>query len=305
MTGAGTLDRALYTDDDAVAKPLHGAVILNGISLASALRSDLAERLLPLELVRPAAYRTEGQVTAHFAAHHAAMLGAVLDDAAAILANRDRVTVPGDLRMADFARDLAAFDAATGANALATYRTMHDEAAAEALDSDAIARTVLELLRPGETFDGTASALLARLSSIRNSMVAEHELDGTAWWPSDGTRLSMTLARSGPILAANGVTYSKGRSGGKRTVRLARLAEHDTNGGGAATGDAGDANPPYVAPHKKEGDGQKHDNRGASVTQRHTGTATTPSDLLRECDLHAVAYVTDCPRCADAGVLAL
>ena len=302
VTGAGTLDRALYTDDDAVAKPLHGAVILNGISLASALRSDLAERLLPLELVRPAAYRTEVQVADHFDAHHATMLGAVLDDAAAIMAHRDRVAVPRDLRMADFARDLAAFDAARNTNALATYRAMHDEAAAEALDSDAVARTVLELLRPGDTFDGTASALLARLSAIRDSMVAERELDGStnAYWPSDGTRLSTALTVSEQLLGANGVTYTRGRSGRQRTLRLVRRAEPGADNLGAANGDAGDANPPYVAPHRKEGKGQEHNNRGASVTERHSVTADEPRGLLQLCERHQVAYVTQCPRCAEA-----
>ena len=299
VTGAGSLTRALYTDDDAVAKPLRGAVILNGIALSSALRSDLAERLLPLELVRPGEYRTEAQVGAHFDAHHRAMLGAVLDDAAAILAHRDRVTTPRDLRMADFALALAAFDAARGTDALDTYRAMHDEAAAEALDTDAIARAVLDYLAPGDTFDGTASDLLKRLGSVRDGLVHAGDLDPQGWWPKDGARLSGALTRSGPLLAAHGVTYRKGRNMRGRTLHLARAGEAATSAHDAMT--LNDASPPNVVPKKEEelrAPGKKRDNKSTSVIsdiERHG--AAEPAALLRLCERHSVEYVVRCPYC--------
>ena len=302
VTGAGSLTRALYTDDDAVAKPLRGAVILNGIALSSALRSDLAERLLPLELVRPGEYRTEAQVGAHFAAHHPAMLGAVLDDAAAILAHRDRVTAPRDLRMADFALALAAFDAARGTDALGVYRAMHDEAAAEALDTDAIARAVLDYLAPGDVFDGTASELLKRLAPVRDALVTAGDLDASGYWPGDGTRLSGALTRSGPLLAAHGVTYAKGRNMHGRTLRLARAIAQHTSAHDAMT--LNDAPPPNVVPKKEEeprAPEKKRNIKGASVMsdiERHSADQTGDlRALLRLCDRHGIEFVTACPNC--------
>lgn len=297
-TGAGDLKRSLYTDDDVVARITRGCVVLNGISLSSALRNDLAERMLAFDLHRPHKYMTEAQVLADFQRIHPHILGAVLDDAAAVRAALPTTEAPTDLRMADFAHVLAAFDATHDTKALDMYRGMHEESVAEALESDPIARTILQWMGGRDQWTGTSADLLGYLKPIRDKLIAANELsssEGGAYWPSDAARLSAALTRSGALLAANRITYERGkRTKNGRQITLTRQPTGD--GGGDAGGDAdtrkspaervpgvagvaGDADSPNLCVWQEEGESGQNTPARPHLTGKHTsrGSASPPT----------------------------
>lgn len=84
------------------------------IVTSNAARDGLDGERVTIELahIPASARRTERALWAAFHAHHAAILGALLDDAVGVLANRDRVNATGiELApMADFHEHLAALD---------------------------------------------------------------------------------------------------------------------------------------------------------------------------------------------------
>lgn len=220
-TGSGALDRTLFTDSDVSTKFLRACIILNGISMGGALKSDLADRLLSIEFVQPSEYLTEKSIRAMFTEHHAGLLGLVLDDAVTILSNINDVAVPTDLRMADFAQVLAAFDT----DALDLFREKVSEASNEAWDTDVLGRCVHTFIENYllDTWTGTAGELLKELEPIRQDMQHNGEAPTEGgWFPTSGSALSHTLARSARGLRSRGVTFSKSRTKGARTITLAR-----------------------------------------------------------------------------------
>lgn len=229
-TGAGDLKRALYTDDDVSAVAYKLCTILNGISLTSAMRSDLAERLIPFSLRRPDAYMTEAEVEARFTAMHAAVLGALLDLAVGILRAKasGTVQVPSDLRMADMAEALACYDehvAAGSDGALAVYRRQVEDAFAETLESDPVARALLAFMAEhGDTWEGTAGELLAEVDARREALKPVRDREDGEWWAKTPTMFVRNLPRSGPALHRAGVKVTIGeRSKKGRIVRLTRV----------------------------------------------------------------------------------
>lgn len=228
---------------------------------------------------------TEAQVLADFQRIHPQVLGVVLDDAAAVLGAMTTAKAPTDMRMADFAHVLAAFDKTYETKVLDTYRKMHEEAAAEALESDPIARTILRWMESRDEWTGTAADLLGYLKSIRDKLIDANELsssEGGAYWPTDATRLSSALTRSGALLAQHHITYTRGRTDAGRTIKLVRAhdadhdAEHDQRHENHAQHDAHDADdaesPQLVCLAKEEANRPtappstgKHTSRGTSV----------------------------------------
>jgi hypothetical protein len=216
VTGDGWIRRALYTDDDVIVSSWRRCVVLNGIDLGATLRPDLAERLILFELVRPSEFLTEEEVAAKLDEIRPAVLGALLDRAAATLAALDTIEPVRDLRMADFSTFLAAYDAAHGTTALAAYRRQVDVAFAEALDADVLATAVVDFMTGRDEWEGTCGDLLKALAPYRP--------DDETKWPSRPHVLSRTLTRSASTLRRVGIDWerpsSSGRSG--RTARLVR-----------------------------------------------------------------------------------
>ena len=228
-TGAGDLKRALYTDDEVSAVAHKLCIILNGISLSSALRSDLAERLMAFDLRRPDAYMQAAEVEARFADMHAGVLGALLDLAVGILAahTSGQVQVPTDLRMADMAGMLAAYDHHLGLtgddSALGIYRHQVGDAFAEALEGDAVATALLDYMQARDEWEGGCSELLAELEAARSVSDAFGSRHDGEWWATTPSVLARNLPRSAPVLARFGVQVAllpRGKAG--RRVRLVR-----------------------------------------------------------------------------------
>jgi hypothetical protein len=174
VTGDGIVDRALYTDDDVHVLAFRRVIALTTID-AGALRGDLAERLLVVELDRidEADRRPEGEVLAAFDAARPAALGELLTLLAGVLLRLPDVRLPTLPRMADFARVLAALDDLTGWSTLASYTAGAAEVAEAVIASDPFAEAVRLFVmgdpareRP-RAWSGTTSELLRRITPDR------------------------------------------------------------------------------------------------------------------------------------------
>ena len=141
VTGAESIKRALFTDGDVVRSRYRRPMLLTGIDVG-VIRPDLAERLLPLRLVRPRVRRTEAELWAEYAEILPVVLGSLLDLTVKVRAAQ--ADTPTDLRMADFAHLCAQLDAATGFGSLAAYRASLDDLNDDVIEGDLLAQTVLK-----------------------------------------------------------------------------------------------------------------------------------------------------------------
>ncbi|ROR43405.1 ATP-binding protein [Kitasatospora cineracea] len=221
VTGAESVKRALFTDGDVHRASYRRPLLLTGIDVG-VIRPDLAERLLPLRLERPAVRRTEAELWAEYAEVLPVVLGSLLDLTVKVRAAE--AETPTDLRMADFAHLCAQLDAATGLGALAAYRASLDDLNDDVIEGDLLAQTVLkhaETIEPGGAQRMTSTEWLASLSRL----YAGDELRSLPkGWPTTGKVLSDRLKRLQPTLAARRVLIDTGRTREGRYLEMARPA---------------------------------------------------------------------------------
>ncbi|MFF5716493.1 ATP-binding protein [Streptomyces buecherae] len=219
VTGAETVKRALFTDGDVVRSRYRRPMLLTGIDVG-VIRPDLAERLLPLRLVRPRVRRREAELWAEFAEALPVILGSLLDLTVKVRAAE--AETPTDLRMADFAHLCAQFDTATGLGALAAYRASLDDLNDDVIEGDLLAQTVLKYaagLDAGAETRMTSSEWLHCLSTLHSGEECRPLPKG---WPTTGKVLSDRLKRLQPTLAARGVLIDWGRTRAGRYIEMTR-----------------------------------------------------------------------------------
>lgn len=199
VTGDGVVDRALYTDDDVVVLTFRRVLALTTID-AGALAGDLAERvlMLDLQLIDSDRRRSEEELDATFAAVRPAVLGALFDVLACVLAVLPSVRLDSMPRMADFARVLSAIDQTQGWHTLDDYLATSANVATDAMEGDPFALAIAALVDQAGTWQGTAAQLLEALP-----------LPGLVRppnWPKDATRASGRVKRLAPLLRSIGIT---------------------------------------------------------------------------------------------------
>ena len=148
-TGVNRGSAGSQADRSAIHKSFRGAVIALTSIDAGALRGDLGERLLLVELepIAPEHRRTEQALNEAYRVAHPEILGALLDLLAAVLGRLASVRVPKLPRMADFARVLAAVDATLGTDSLTLYAEQGKRIAGEVLDADPVGEVVATWVR--------------------------------------------------------------------------------------------------------------------------------------------------------------
>jgi len=234
VTGEGDVRRRLYSDADLSVFSFHRAVILNGIDLG-AVRDDLAERLLTVELVRigERGRRLDADLAAQWQQAHPRILGALLDLAAQVLAALPTLRLSALPRMADFARVLAAVDVVLGTDALLAYVGQAGEQAADAVDADPVLAAVTRTITAA--WEGPAAELL---DLIAPNAEPSRQPKG---WPKDSRALTALLRRRGPSLRRLGWVVEDLGRGGKACVVRFRLVPPD--GTDEAGDEAGDSDP--------------------------------------------------------------
>jgi hypothetical protein len=212
VTGDGIVERTLHTDDDINILTFRRCIALTSID-AGRLAGDLAERLLTVELARIPRHkrRTDTVIAEQYARARPAILGALLDLTARVLATLPDVELDELPRMADFARILGALDRTQGWTTLADYGEAAAEANRAVLESSPVAQAVIALVGRGGAWHGTPGELLDRLTPEPRPRD----------WPHTARGLSGQLARLAPALEDNGITIERPPTrGAQRTITL-------------------------------------------------------------------------------------
>lgn len=229
VTGDGDVRRRLYSDADLTVFAFRRVVLLNGIDLG-AVRDDLAERLLTVELHRITARRYDADLATAWEDAHPRILGALLDLAAQVLKVLPDVVLTDPPRMADFARILAAVDRVQGTAGLATYGRLAADLAADAVTGDPVLSGIVAAVT--EAWTGTAAELLHLLGDP-----GEHRKE----WPKDARAMTSILRRRAPALRRLGWTVDDlGRGGKAMTIRFHIAAPTGRRQAGDRAGKAGD-----------------------------------------------------------------
>lgn len=210
VTGDGDVRRKLYTDNDMAVFSFRRCVILNGIDFG-AVRGDLADRLLPVELdvISEERRLPETELWPRWEDAHPPILGAVLDLVAGVKAALPSVHLAKKPRMADFAQVLAAVDHVLGTTGLPRYLEKQAELATESLTDDmfisAIARTI------SNTFAGSSAELLCRVSVPEGTRAPKG-------WPTTARQATQLLRRQAPVMRKAGWTIHDDGSHNKNGV---------------------------------------------------------------------------------------
>lgn len=234
VTGDGDVRRRLYSDADLTVFSFRRVVLLNGVDLG-AVRDDLAERLLTVELARigERGRRLDADLAAQWQQAHPRILGALLDLSVRVLDTLPTLRLAALPRMADFARVLAAVDAVLGTDALVAYIGQAGEQAADAVDADPVLAAVTRTITAA--WEGPAAELL---DLIAPNAEPSRQPKG---WPKDSRALTALLRRRGPSLCRLGWTIEDLGRGGKACVVRFRLVPPD--GTDEAGDEAGDSDP--------------------------------------------------------------
>ncbi|MEU9334370.1 ATP-binding protein [Streptomyces sp. NPDC048290] len=220
VTGDGVVDRALYSDDDVVVLTFRRVLAMTTID-AGALAGDLAERvlMLDLQLIDAGRRRSEEELDATFDVVRPAVLGALFDVLACVLAVLPSVRLESMPRMADFARVLAAVDQTQGWNTLGDYLSTSANVATDAMEGDPFALAIARLVDQAGTWQGTAGQLLEALPAppVRPPN-----------WPKDATRAGGRVKRLAPLLRSIGISVDDTQRSRDRTRhKLLTLARTD------------------------------------------------------------------------------
>ena len=199
VTGEGVVGRSLYTDSNLSVSSFRRCIIMTGIA-TEALRGDLAERLLMLELepFPKSKRKTDEEIKARFAEIAPAVLGGLLDLLTKVQAVLPSIKLDEMGRMADFTVVLAAVDKVTGWSTVDDYVTSEEDMARSVIDADPFALAV-ELLAKQEEWNGSATDLLDAITPERPPRK----------WPTTANGVTARLKRIIPALAQVGVHIEK------------------------------------------------------------------------------------------------
>lgn len=196
VTGSGWVRRKLYTDSELAVLTFRRVVILTSID-TGALRGHLGDRLVIVDLERidDSRRRDERELRRLYAERRPAILGALLDLTAAVLAELPNVQLGAMPRMADFARVLAAVDRVLGTKALGSYLAQRGRIADDVVDSDPVGEAIAAMVRQQGEWRGTAKELLEQITPQRRP-------EG---WPRSPRGMTGRLQRLIPALTLVGV----------------------------------------------------------------------------------------------------
>jgi hypothetical protein len=218
-TGGAISERTLYSNTDETLVEVQRPVIINGIE-DLAIRPDLAERGLHVELTTIRDRKSERTFWAEFKADAPHIFAALLDGLS--LAIRDHALIElGPLpRMADFAQWAAAGVPALGFTAdefIEAYRSNNEEGMSAGIDSSPVGRALLKFMQLRSQWEGSADALLRELSRETDENVQRSQA-----WPKSPRGLSGAVRRLAPSLRLLGVEVSGDRTATERRVLLCK-----------------------------------------------------------------------------------
>ena len=224
-TGGGFAIRSLYTNDDEQLFDATRPVLMNGID-GTVTRGDLLDRSLILYLptIPDDKRKPEKQFWHQFRDAQPRILGALLDAVSCALRRLKRIKLDELPRMADFALWVTAAEPALGwaeGTFMRAYDANRDTANTLTLDASPIFPPLKLLLASRESWSGTASELLRKLTPTGGVEVSQQRS-----WPKNAQVLSGHLRRIAPNLRALGIDirFDEKTSGSssKRVITITR-----------------------------------------------------------------------------------
>ncbi len=216
VTGESIVSRALYTDDGQSIVSYRIGLIITSID-PGALRGDLAERMLPIQLEPlSTGTREEQELWAAFDEQQPRLLGAVLDLVVQALRHLPQLDKPaqGWPRMADFGKLLAALDRAGNTTSLGSYTQMISDSELEVITSDPLSDALLRFMTVQVEWSGSATELLNELDYRQGLSYEERR----GW--RNAQELSQSLSRLAKGLRSAGLHVERRKSNGKRFLDL-------------------------------------------------------------------------------------
>jgi len=199
VTGHSFQKRKLYTDGDIFEREIQIAIIMTTIELGR-LRPDLADRSFILHLPRldDKQHVAETKIREAFARDLPAIFGGLFTALSMIQAVLPSIRWDGLSRMADFERNLMAYDAVFHTNAHTYYRNQRNSISDEIVEDDPFASWLVSLLTEKGKFQGIASELFKQLPRNKHGDL----LDG---FPRNSRAVSAALNRLDRILERKGI----------------------------------------------------------------------------------------------------
>jgi len=203
VTGEGAIKRKLYTDADMSLISVRRVMIINGIS-TEITNADLAGRVITFELEPITTYQDEVSLARRWREAHPRALGALLDQAAAVMLESEQTELDPVFRMSDFARIVATMDRVNNTHALDAYRRRLETAALDVLHSDPVG---IALLRFGQALQQPWEGSLADLDRLLRESVGGKP----GGWPKGPVAWAVKLKRMGNPLQRAGILVQRGR----------------------------------------------------------------------------------------------
>ena len=161
VTGDAFTRRTHYSNREITVVSFRRVVVITSID-AGALRGDLADRLVLVELNKIDKVRSETEIVNRHGEMCPRLLGAFCTLLASTLARLSGVDLKS-FRMADFARVLAAVDAVRGTGSLATYLGQGEGLADDVVESDVVGTAIRAFMATRTRWAGTMKELLAAI----------------------------------------------------------------------------------------------------------------------------------------------
>jgi len=216
VTGDSIMKRELYSNDDVTLLIFRRPVLLTGIDIG-AVRGDLAERMLPLQLevIPDTERRAERDLWGEYRRSHPHILGGLLTLAAQVWERLPEASqqLKSRPRMADWAELLWALDDVTGWDTLGKYTGAQDELIDDVLSSDRVGSTLLAWATSSVTPDQWEGEVAQLLEILPAPLGDQH-------WPRTPGALSGRLTRAAPSLRKRGVDVARKRVKGRRVVTI-------------------------------------------------------------------------------------
>ncbi|MGN6413961.1 hypothetical protein [Flexivirga sp.] len=214
VTGVTDEERLLYAQGQTYAMTYKRAAIATSILLPHGLQSDAVERLLVVDFTRPdeAHRRTELAIWQAFTAAQPRILGALLDDLAAVLKHRQTVSLDELPRMADYTTILHALDAERGGDHARAYLDRHRRTLAGTAEEDVWMQAVIRL--------------------AKTAVLQYRQNDGRQPAGKRGGHCPWSLAVDGAVETMPGVTFAEGWRGTPTELHAAillLLGDHSGN----------------------------------------------------------------------------
>jgi hypothetical protein len=207
VTGDAFTRRKLYSDRELSVVSFRRVLAITTID-AGAIRGDLADRLVLVELERFDRRRTEREIRDRFEEIRPRLLGAFCGLVSSTLAALPGVTLDELPRMADFAKVLAALDGVRGTRSVATYLGQADRLSVDVVESDSVGTAIRDFAAGRSSWSGTMKELLAEIAPD----------DPPRDFPRTFRGLSSRVRRLAPALEAVGIfLYPPGKTDKTRT----------------------------------------------------------------------------------------